>query len=208
MKDLKKYKALWKEQKHRHQTVDKKELATMIKGKSSSLVKWIFIISLIEFSVFLILDIFSHPSLILPPGKEREMKIFTYAIDIAGYGIMLYFIIRFYFNYKRIQVTLSVKDLMYSIIRTRRTVRNYIIANISLLVAGTITGAYILLQSDEYKEITAGITGQTGINGVLVAWVMISVLILSGAGFIILLYYLLYGLIIKRLMRNYKDLSE
>jgi MFS family permease len=206
MTDLNKYKELWKDQETYQDKVDKNTLSRMIRGKSSSIVHWIFIISVIEFSLFLLLDIFSHPSLILPEDEKIKMRLFSRIISITGYGIMLYFMIRFYLNYKKIQVTLSIKELLHNIIQTRRSVRNYIVANITLMVIGTLTGAYILLQSDSYKDLIKQITLRFNVNGMLVAWSIVAFLVIITAGLLLLIYYLLYGLLIRRLMNNYKEL--
>ena len=72
------------------------ELYKMILKKSSSIVKWIFIISVIEFVLWTSIDIIFRLS-----GKYDEIEFVgleTYTIisSILSYGLLIYFIIKFY----------------------------------------------------------------------------------------------------------------
>ena len=58
MEDLKQYKEAWQHQKHDDKQVNADTITKMIHRKSSSVVKWIFYISIIEFVVLTLLNIF------------------------------------------------------------------------------------------------------------------------------------------------------
>ncbi len=206
MNDLQQYKKIWKEQPP-PEYVDKQELSRIIKGKSSGIVKWIFIISILEFAFFIALDIFTKSGKDFPEEGSREMRIFSIIISTLSYLIMLFYIVKFYLNYRKISLTLTVKDLIQSIINTRRTVRQYITANIILLAAGTLSGTYIILQTEEYQQLLDNITQNSNLNGTVLAWSIIIALIVLAVAVLLLFYYLIYGLLIRKLMNNYKELT-
>src|SRR5690606_24033860 len=84
--------------------VDKEEIRSMLHKSSSSIVKWIFIISIIELTLGTLFSL-SMPKV---PFNETE----TIALSIVSgmfYMVILYFIIRFFTLYRRIKVNDSVK---------------------------------------------------------------------------------------------------
>src|SRR5690625_7103469 len=101
----------------------------MIHKKFSSIVKWILYISLIEFAIwdtlYFIISQESHEF-----NKEMGLARTMLIGSILSFVIFLFFIGLFYYNYSRIKITDSVKELMRSILRTRQTVYLFIIWNI------------------------------------------------------------------------------
>ncbi len=52
-------------------------------------------------------------------------------VNVFHYAIFTVFIYLFYKNYRSIKVTDTIKDLMGSILNTRKTVKNFVIYNVS-----------------------------------------------------------------------------
>ena len=108
----------------------------MTQSKSTSIVKWIFIIGIIEFIFMNSLSLIFYDD----TATQREMiekfgmTAVIHIIQIITYLITLYFLYMFYKNYKEISVTDATKSLMSKIIQTRKTVRNYVIFNLSFVV--------------------------------------------------------------------------
>jgi len=201
MNELNKYKEVWQNQNVENQ-LDHKSLNLMIHKKSSSVVKWIFYISLIEFGLIIFLNLVIPTDLeqLKAYGLYQFMKVF----DIFGYIITLFFIYLFYNNYKNISVSSAAIDLMNSIIKTRQTVKYYIFVNLFIITTSLFYVFYIILRSDEYLNLMEKI----GENGFLIVWSIVVLAILFIVGLILGFYLLVYGIFIKRLNQNYKELIQ
>ena len=188
------------------------QIHKMIWKKSSSIVKWILIISILEITL---------PNLIYLSPSFREnnfledIESFNTAFlvfNIFFYSVVAYFIYQFYRRYREISVLASAKNLMRQIIKTRKTVKYYIIFCLSMglvFFALFIFGIYldddILLSLDgiaeKSKEIPLEKIKTTAI------WVLsIGAIVFTAvaAG----IYFLLYGLLLRKLKRNYKELKQ
>ncbi len=208
---LDKYKKAWDNQAENSNKVSKEDIYKMTKSKSSSIVKWIFIICLLEFLLLSTLSFtVSNPkySEVLKDLNILELVNYIYYINIA---VVLVFIFLFYKNFKSINATDTTKSLMHKIIKTRKTTKYYLYYNIignlivmiifNFIVINTPNGMEIILPreglniSDESKFRTIYIVSQ----------IIIVVIMLA---FLSLYYYLLYGILLKKLNRNYKDLAK
>ncbi len=204
MDELELLKKDWQKQKDVFPQLSYNEIYQMILKKSSSIVRWIFIISVLEFILWTSLDIIFRLKGVHTKIEEMDMEIFSLISTIMYYGIFMYFIIRFYLNYKKIKVTDSAKVLMKNIINTRKTVRQYIFVNISLFVVMFIaTMIYIFTFTDGLVNDTSAT--QPPLWVVLVSTVIV---ILIFVGLIALFYRLIYGILTRRLKMNYKELEK
>lgn len=201
MDSLNKYKEVWKNQNLEHK-IDLHSLNQMIHKKSSSIVKWIFYVSLFEFALVLVLNIAfkSDWDMIKAVGLYNFIK----AVDVLGYVILIVFIVLFYRNYKNISVNHSTKELMYSIIKTRNTVKYYIIINLVFIAIAMFYSFNVILKNDEYEQIMESL----GKNGHLLVWSVVVFAILFIVGIMYLFYSLIYGILIKKLKLNYQELIE
>lgn len=203
MEDLKQYREVWQAQKYADKQLDSDTLTKMIHKKSSSIVKWIFYISVIEFVVLTLINIFGKTYRDELDLKELGLYHFMVGIGIiVGYIIPLLFIYLFYKNYKAISVTATTKELIHSILKTRKTVKYYIITISAIVTFALLYSTYVILQAPEYAEIIA----KFGDNGSLIVWGIVVLLTLFFVGIILLVYLLLYGILLKRLKSNYKEL--
>jgi hypothetical protein len=132
MNELNKYKEVWQNQNVDNQ-LDHKSLNLMIHKKSSSVVKWIFYISLIEFGLIIFLN------LVIPTDLEQfkayGLYQFMRGLSLFGYILTLFFIYLFYNNYKNISVSNATKELIKSILNTRKTVKYYIFINLFIILS-------------------------------------------------------------------------
>jgi len=202
MEELDILKKSWNKETHPKISAD--AIYKMILKKSSSAVKWIFIICLIELSIGLISGVFlsieSYENVNLPYWIEPTI---TYSSIL----IALIYSFKFYKNYKTINTTSSVKNLLTNIIKTRRTVKQYVLINLSLMAILVIV------------VLTYTLTAPIGVNNEMTFQIsstkdyfILGFIIIFVTAFIIgiclLIYFLLYGLLMRKLNKNYKELKQ
>ena len=193
---LDKYKKTWSNQPEEAHKLSKVEIYKMAHSKSTSIVKWIFIIGLLEFLIII-------PFLFMETDTKHfeEMNILWLhkTIDIISCAIVALFVIKFYLNYKSISSLDNTKTLMDKIVKTRKTVRNYIFTGLSFISILILVMAFSSINN---KFINETILFKIGI---------ISIFIFLGAiflGLIWLFYQLVYGILLKKLNKNYKELAK
>jgi len=201
MDSLNKYKTAWQNQNIENQ-IDSKSLNKMIYKSSSSIVKWIFYVSLMEFTLIILMNIFIKTDWDF--YKKYGLYHFILIVSVLGYLIAILFIILFYKNYKNISANQSTKELMQRILKTRKTVKYYVATTIISLMIAMFYSFWVILHSEDYEYIMDGL----GENGHLVVWAFVIFSILFLAALLFGFYALIYGLLIKRLNKNYKELIE
>ncbi len=202
MVPLESIKNVWKKQEDCKYQFSKEEINKMIYQKSSSVVKWILIISILEFIlpyIFLLFtDYDSSKDFYIKYDLTGIMKIYF----IIHFIVILYFIFIFYKNYKNISVGNSVKELMKNIIKTRKTVKYYIYYNIRIAAVIGVHIFYKVFTSATFKETIPEDTN------LIVLWalalVLFSIVLLMLWG----IYRLIYGLLLKKLKVNYSELEK
>jgi len=187
------------------------EIHTMIWKKSSSIVKWILIISVLELTL---------PNLLyLIPGTNESLEVYNKlgilnASKILwgiGYLITLYFIYQFYRRYKEISILDNAKDLMEKIIRTRRTVKHYVICALALLFLSCTVLVLGMVFSDNLMEIFGksqnleNVTPEGFKTAAVISMSLFCVVLIAAMGGI---YFLLYGLLLRKLNKNYEELKK
>ena len=215
MMELDGLKNIWNKQTtHDKEKVSSVEIYKMIHSKSSTTVKWIFIISLIELGLGFIVGIISASV----DGYQKEiemmkqMGIYSYfeITSLFIYVVILGFIGLFFYQYKKISVAENIKQLIKTIVNTRRVVRCYILFNLSA-TAIIITLAMLF-------GISQGYTNAMLLDGVenphmpLKIWILSSLIVIVLVGvFTIIFWYiykLIYGRLLKKLHENHKELLE
>lgn len=176
------------------------DIYKMLLKKSSSIVKWIFIISILEFLFWTILSFAFKDYEGFEYIKDTNIKYTFYGISILNYIVLLYFFYLFYKNYKRISVTDNAKTLMETILKTRQTVKYYVTFNLVLLVVGTILTVGIMITQD--TESSHSFMFYCKI--ILITGIILIIIIALLLGF----YWLIYGILLKRLDKNYKELYK
>ncbi|GAA4276215.1 hypothetical protein [Aquimarina mytili] len=204
MDELELLKKDWKKQESVLPKLSYKEIYPMILKKSSSMVKWIFVISVLEFILWASIDIAVRLSGSYDDLQGVNMKGFSIISTVISYSILIYFMVRFYLNYKRIQATDSAKVLMHNILKTRRTVKYYVWFNLSFLSLTTIAlVTYLALFTDQF-------TSQASDEGTSIFLVVISTIVVLAfaIGVVALFYRIIYGILTRRLKNNYKELEK
>lgn len=204
MDELELLKKDWKNRDSELPKLSYNEIYKMILKKSSSIVKWIFLISVIEFVLWSSIDIIVRLS-----GEYDDLDIlglenFSVISTILSYGILIYFIVRFYINYKNIKTTDSASVLMKNILNTRKTVKQYVWVNISFL---SLTTLVIIMYMTFYTDTYEAQSADQNIPLYLV--IITSVLILAVfIGLLTLLYRVVYGILTRKLKKNYQELQK
>jgi large-conductance mechanosensitive channel len=188
------------------------DIYAMILKKSSSIVKWIFIISIGEILLWTLISVLLLPDSSQDFNTEMGLGTATLISSIINYIIVAVFIFFFYKNYKSISTTETVKNLMESIIKTRKTVRYFVYYNIGVATLGLIAvNIYLFLNKEKLIDYLLAandygtITGEEVANAFFLAEFVIGTIFI---GLLILFYYLIYGILLKRLKRNYSELKK
>ncbi|WKB81633.1 hypothetical protein QYR09_00990 [Cellulophaga lytica] len=188
------------------------DIYKMIWKKSSSIVKWIFIISILEFVLPNLLFLF-------PGTREHLLKMyygnsygtFFMVISFLQYLVIFYFIFQFYKRYKEISVLDDSKTLMKNIIRTRKTVKYYVIFSLGMLLfimlaqALTVYFEPNMLVTVYQQELPPNITPDKFKSIMVITFVIVA---LATTALFALIYFLLYGLLLKKLNKNYFELKK
>lgn len=186
---------------HNFPKVSKDEIRGMIHKKSSSIVMWIFIISVIEFLALNLASLFLFNEDSELKGKSSPVfEFIVNNIDYLSGLISLIFIVLFYIKYRKICVADNTKKLMKQILQTKKMVNYYIAINISIISILTLYAAISVLSSD--NDPTHGWKYYLFIIGIFL------LLFLIFFGIIWLYYRVVYGILIKRLMKNYQELEK
>lgn len=188
------------------------DIYEMIWKKSSSIVKWILIISILEFAL-------PHLLYLIPSFQENMsiydsigIKKYFYAISAIQYTVIFYFIYQFYQCYIEISVLEDAKTLMRKIIKTRKTVKNYVIFSLSMIlfyVLILIIGIYL---NDDFVNSIYELKS----NNKNISPERLKMILMIGIGvfgilltlFMGAIYFLLYGRLLKKLNKNYRKLRE
>lgn len=174
------------------------ELMPMLHKKSSSSVKWIFIISILEFAFWLGIDVLVSSEEYMDSIENQSFLWFLKILTVLNYLVLFGFIYLFCKNYLRIQVTDSARKLMKQIINTRKSVKYYVRYNIGLfIIMFLIGGARAIMMQTTFNTLEFWI-----ICGIMVFILLIVV------GLLILFYRVLYGILTRRLYKNYKILNQ
>jgi hypothetical protein len=207
MKELDLLKKDWQKNKDSFEQVSEIEIYKMIHKKSSSIVKWILIISILEVllwtSLSLIFNADDYLENINNNGFVSYLKIFNY----LSYAVIVIFIYLFYKNYIRISTIASTKQLMKDILKTRKTVQYYVWYNLAMIGILLIIGFVIALF---YNPETVLLREKIESNPIIMA-VTVGILALVSIvlfGLFWLFYRLLYGVLLRRLYDNYKELKK
>ncbi len=202
MDNLENLKNVWQNQAITGLSYTKEDIHNMVKQKSTSIVKWILIISIIEFLLPYVLILFTDletPSRIY---AEYGLGNLTRNYTIVHIIIILGFIYVFFKNYRNISADSSVKNLLGDILKTRKTVKYYIYYNLAMMGVLGLHSFYIIMNSDTFIDKlpeNANIT---------IVWVT-AILLYGLVIFLFWCFYrIIYGFFLKKLQRNYAELRK
>jgi len=210
MDELELLKKDWNKNGSKYPKLSYDEIYKMILKKSSSIVKWIFIISLLEFVFWTLISFVLKDTKMFEDVEHLNMNHILIPMTIISYIILIYFFYLFYKNYRNIASTDSTKRLMENILKTRRTVKYYVGFNLIALVIGTFISLFYVLKHDENM---LSQVQQASANGevfkIYAIYILVTLLLLAiMVGILLLFYWLVYGILLKRLNKNYRELKK
>ncbi len=201
----------WKKRQQNLPKLSYNEIYKMLYKKSTTIVKWIFIISIAE------LIFWTSLSLITPQSTHEVLDLlgltkYLMIFNIIHYIIFIGFIVVFFKNYASIKVTDNTKQLMASILKTRKTVRYFVIYNVTgfalLLI---LLNLLYYFQGDllfEYFSQENGVAYQDKETFMLSFYIVNIIFGIVMLGLVLLFYRIVYGIFLKRLKKNYNELAK
>lgn len=188
----------WKKQNKNLPKYSQNELYSMLQKKSTSIVKWIFIISILEFLFWIGIEVLTYLNDFNEIIDQINLTYFYRITLIINYVVIITFIALFFSRYKNINVADNSKKLMKSIIKTRNTVKAYVWFNVVFFIFSFVISNYFTLQHME-------IDMEGFIWGYILAFFVI---MLVFVGLLLLFYRIIYGTLIRRLYKNYEQLKK
>jgi uncharacterized BrkB/YihY/UPF0761 family membrane protein len=199
----------WQKENQDYKQVSEFDIYKMLHKNSSSNVKWILIIGIIEFLVWTGIGLFFNTDDYVKSIHAEDMMLYLKILTYINYVVVLWFIYRFYINYKNISTMVSTKQLMKDIMKTRKTVNQYVAYNLAIIVISMVLGFIMaFLYNPQLSAIRDKIANDAS-NGILLK--IVGILTLATVIFIVifwLFYKLLYGILLRKLKSNYRELQK
>lgn len=199
----------WKKQEKNYPQLSYEQIYKMLWKRSSSIVKWIFVISICELLLSTLLSIFLTDEAYWKEMEKIHLKNFIIGLYIISYSITFFFIYKFYRNYQKISTTDDASTLMKNILKTRRTVKTYIAYVLISTAVSSLIISYFTIQN---HIVTAEIEKVDSYSFQTMDWIIFiligSLVLFVFLGIIWLFYRLIYGILLKKLHRNFKELQK
>ncbi len=206
---LEKYKKTWENQPEETSKFNTAEIYNLAHSKSSSIVKWIFIIGILEFIFWAGLNLII-PDSFYKVYEDINLMGFLNVFMVFHYVIIVVFLYLFYNNHQRVSLTDNTKKLMKNILRIRKTVKYYVIYNLATVFLTSIVINVILFSdSDKLMETMNPKSLAMDMNQVMTITIvsqLIALIIILV--FLWLFYKVVYGILLKKLNKNYKELAK
>lgn len=207
MDELELLKKDWVKNDDRFEKKSTAQIYPMLLKKSSSIVKTLFYISIAELVFWVAIN--TLPFLMSDSYRAKHEEMYTsnmfIIISIVSYAIILLFVYLLYRSHKSISVTDNAKKLMQNILKTRKIIKYYVLynlvlASVSMILAFIYTSSHDPLLAEKIDHFT---------NKQYIAMIGIFMLVTIVFVAVIWLFYkLLYGILLRRLNKNYKELKK
>ncbi len=208
-------KSLWKSQAE-EKSYDRDQIFKMIHRKSINSVQWLFVITVIELLLavgFSLWALISGSNLVNSHLEElmskESLRTYDYISHVGLIGSLVFVGVTFFY-YRKISVQSSVKKLIHSIIKFRKLLFWFIVIWILLTIA-FITPMYfemgkqVFLHDYDKGNMSAEEINQTA-KGVGIGLAVISTVLIIL--FSLLYYGIIYGIFLRRLGKNLKELKK
>ena len=208
--DLANYKKVWKNQPEEKNKISALEIYKMTQSKSNSIVKWIFIIGLLEFVFWFALNYLGTKNGALEPYEKLNLISFIDNFNYFHYVVVVLFLILFYRNFSLISTVDDTKTLMKNILLVRKTVKWYVYYNLINVVVFSIILNILIFNTPDGINILSGINNESFNQEHMMSVFIIAQIVVITIMILILwlFYYLLYGILLKKLNKNYKELTK
>jgi len=209
MDQLDKLKKEWQSREQELPKVSFNDIYKMLLKKSSSIVKWIFVISIAELLFWIGLH-FLIPKENIELMSNMGVGDIMFYSNFIHYTIFAIFIYYFYRNYRSIQVTDNTKMLMRNILKTRKTVKYFVYYNVGMaILVSIVVDIYFYKNSNQLYEAmdfaSKGVPQDNFANVFILSQIIVGVVII---GLLVVFYWLIYGILLKRLKGNYIELQK
>ncbi|MCF6128946.1 hypothetical protein L1S35_04625 [Flavobacterium sp. AS60] len=209
MEELDLLKKAWQKDSHSYEQISEVEIYKMLHKKSSSIVKWILIISIIEVLFWTAISIGYNTDEYMKKLHAENMIVYFKVLNFVNYAVILLFIFNFYKNYIKISTTASTKQLMQDILKTRKTVKYYVWYNLGMIVLSLIAGFIIAFAYNPKMEMLKDkIAHESSYYTLCITLGIMLLTIVVFVGLFWLFYRLLYGILLRKLNANYKELKK
>ena len=206
---LENYKKTWKNQPEEVNKLSSVDIYKMAHSKSSSIVKWIFIVGVLE------LAFWAGINLLIPDNfykiyedlnLEKQVSFFM----ILHYLVIIVFLYFFYVNYKKISIVENTKNLIQRILNIRNTVKYYVYYNLAIVfLSSFIINVVLISDSDTLMEVMNPENLPININQLIAITIFSQIIAIIIFMVLLWLFYkLIYGILLKKLNRNYKELAR
>ena len=182
----------------------------MTQSKSNYIVKWIFIIGLLEFVFWFAINYLCTKNGALEPYEKLKLISFIENFNYFHYVVVVLFLILFYRNFSLISTVDDTKTLMKNILLVRKTVKWYVYYNLINTVIFTIILNILIFNTPDGINILSGIdNGSFNKEHMMSVFIIAQIVVMAIMILILwLFYYLLYGILLKKLNKNYKELTK
>jgi len=209
MEELDLLKKAWQKDSHSYEQVSESEIYKMLHKKSSSILKWILIISIIEVLFWTVISLCYNIDDHMKKQHAENMIVYLKALTLFNYVVIFWFIYCFYKNYVKISTTSSTKQLMQDILNTRKTVHYYVWYNLTMIVLCLIAGfAIAFVYNPKMELLKDKMTNEINYHILFVTLAIMLLTIVVFVGLFWLFYRLLYGILLRKLYTNYKELKK
>lgn len=206
---LENYKKTWKNQPEEVNKLSSVDIYKMAHSKSSSIVKWIFIVGVLE------LAFWAGINLLIPDNfykiyedlnLEKQVSFFM----ILHYLVIIVFLYFFYVNYKKISIVENTKNLIQRILNIRNTVKYYVYYNLAIVfLSSFIINVVLISDSDTFMKRMNPENLPININQLIAITIFSQIIAIIIFMVLLWLFYkLIYGILLKKLNRNYKELAR
>ena len=214
--DLDNFKKTWQE----HEIQPKyntDEIESMLNKSSRNYVKYILVISILEFLVILAMNLYylllgddtnSYMNILVKLGIKnstdlaKNLSDLYFVLKVISLILTAFFVFKFYRNYSRIKIESNLKKLIIQIIKFKKTVNYFILANVLLIILYTIILGIFTFWALSQQNIQLTHPTLIGFYVGLLLMMILSVILIW------VYYRVVYGIILKKLGKNLEELQK
>ena len=207
MDELELLKKDWKRSDNQYKSFSDSDIYKMSHKKSSTIVKTLFYISVAELVFWVLINFLPY---VLSEKMKAHLEEMSHSwiyvsLNIISYLVIILFVYLLWRAHKAISVTDNAKKLMESILKTRKIIKYYVLYNLSIALISIPISLYFSI--NEHPEISEKLSNASTEKLVIMSLVAIGITI-AFLGLVWLFYKLIYGILIRRLNRNYQELKK
>lgn len=203
------YKKVWKNQPEDSNKLTSVEIYKMAHSRSSSIVKWIFIIGILEFIFWTAINL-TIPDSFYKIYEDLDLMGYLNFFMVLHYIVIAIFLFLFYKNFKRVSLVDNTKKLINRILKIRKTVKYYVFYNLATVFLGSIIlNTIVFSDNNKLMKVMNPDNLALDIKQVITITVISQIIALVIILVLLWLFYkLVYGILLRKLNKNYKELVK